>query len=88
MANGKRPNPFGFLDEKIAEAAGRVVDKGMEEADLKDILLVGFGWMAWQVRNRSNSHRRDVIIRVGTPAVGGASLGGIVWLVLEKLLGG
>ena len=87
MPNGQHPYHYqSQIDIAIYEAQKAVAEKGVEGADSKDVILAGFGWLAGRLNGNGRS-KREVIIKVGTPAALGGGTVAIVLTIIQRLLG-
>lgn len=78
------PNGNHQLEHLIEEAIGRVAEKGTE-ASHTDIMLAGFGYLAYQInRPQWYNMRRVVPIAFGVGSVGGIGILGAIM----RFLGG
>lgn len=78
--------------ERLIEEAGReVADKG-RAASPEAILLTGLAWLASDIRQtlrdelHPNRTKREIVVKLGTPAVVGGGVVAIILQVLEKLI--
>ena len=80
------------LDMAIEEAQRRVAERGIENADLKDVILASQAWMVWKLggllvnRNTEPRHLRAVVAKTAAPALGGAGIAAIVLEIIRLVL--
>ncbi len=73
----------GQMDHLIRDATDRLHEQGTESADLKDVMLAGFGFMVYEIRKPKAFHEGKKGVLTGT-AVGGTSVG-LVEILLRFL---